>query len=221
MKRALIGITAAAVALAVFHMFRGPGAPPPGADRSAEEPEPPPAATVPGVLHAGAARSPGATAFAAAAMDTGVDPEDDEEDASPVEEARRARAAVISAIRAKHPSPEARRAAMRSALRASGPFRSAWTAQAEGVFTAWSDALPPEARHVVDRSSIACFRAGCEVRVTFPDRASEAAASAAFRSIREDGAPHGGRVLTPHEPGADGGVEVSWIMMAPIEEESP
>jgi hypothetical protein len=138
----------------------------------------------------------------------------DEEARATAERAQLARLPVLTAIRGKYESAEARYDAMRGALARSGRTDEAWSQQASEVFRSWSTALG-EAAGNARLDSVRCFVAGCEMRVDFPDAGSAERAASAFRTMREDGAMHGGRVQTPAVAGRDGGVEVTWMMLRP------
>ncbi|WP_394826036.1 hypothetical protein [Pendulispora albinea] len=139
---------------------------------------------------------------------------------SKLEVARELRLPVIQAIRGDFASPEARHDAMLDALRRSGESREPWTSVARDVYGKWNEALPADPARRVDWRSVQCYRAGCEVRMSFADRKSYESAAAAFRSIREDAAPHGGRVQTPPVVEADGTVSAAWILLRPDSTES-
>jgi hypothetical protein len=130
--------------------------------------------------------------------------------------ARLVRLPVISAIRGEHPNGEARYHAMRDALAESGTSNEPWTVAAKRVFESWNTALPGAEARRVDLSSVACFRAGCEVGVTFVDRAAYDSAAREFRAIRESREhAHGGRVQTPAVESGGGRVEAAWMMLRP------
>lgn len=141
--------------------------------------------------------------------------ESPEDRPSPLETARRVRLPVILALRGDHPTPRARREAMLDALRRSGPSDEAWTKQAVPVFEDWTRGLSSDIGHRLDWSSARCFQAGCEVELSFPDRASYERAAREFRTLREEGAAHGGRVQTPAIDAPNGEVRASWILMRP------
>jgi hypothetical protein len=131
------------------------------------------------------------------------------------EQARLLRLPVISAIRSAQPDGEARHRAMREALAGSGPSDEPWTRSALEVFESWDRALPPDLARTVDLPTARCFTGGCEVLVTFSDRASAERAAEAFRGIRETTGGHGGRVQTPPLSLDDDRVQVSWMLLRP------
>jgi hypothetical protein len=139
---------------------------------------------------------------------------EDEANRSAAERAQLARLPVITAIRGDYGSPQERYDAMRAALERSGATDEPWSQQASEVFSGWSTSLG-DAAGEPRMDSVRCFVAGCEVRVTFPDAVSAERAASAFRTIREEGPAHGGRVQTPAVPARDGGVEVTWMMLRP------
>ena len=148
-------------------------------------------------------------------------PEDEMDDENdPVERARRIRLPVILAIRGNHSTPEARREAMLEALRDSGPSDEAWTRQSTAVFGDWTGGISSDVGLSADFTNAQCYQAGCEVELSFPDRASYERASKEFRSLRESGSTHGGRVQTPPIEGDDGQMRASWIMLRPDSSES-
>ena len=128
------------------------------------------------------------------------------------ERAQLARLPVIYAIRGDYPNDQARFDAMRGALQKSGASTEPWTASARSTFERWGQALEGVQR-TVDSSSLRCYVAGCEVLVTFPDRATFEQGSAKFRGI-SDQIPMG-RVQTPGVSLPDGQVQVSWMLMRP------
>lgn len=138
---------------------------------------------------------------------------DDEND--PVERARRLRLPVILAIRGNHASADSRREAMLEALRNSGPSDEAWTQESPAVFDDWSEAISGDVGLRAEFASARCYQAGCEMELSFPDRASYEHAADKFRSLQEDNAPHGGRVQTPAVELENGQVRASWIMLRP------
>lgn len=138
-----------------------------------------------------------------------------DEESDPVERARRIRLPVILAIRGNHPTPEARREAMLKALRNSGPSDEAWTMQSTAVFDDWTGGISGDVGLRPDFTSAQCYQAGCEVELSFPDRASYEQASKEFRSLREAGTTHGGRVQTPAYEDDNGQIRASWIMLRP------
>ncbi|MDF3067243.1 MAG: hypothetical protein K0R38_2844 [Polyangiaceae bacterium] len=129
-----------------------------------------------------------------------------------LEKAQLARLPVIYAIRGDYPNDQARFDAMRGALQKSGRSTEAWTESASSTFERWGSALEGIER-TVDTSSLRCYVAGCEVLVTFPDRATFEQGAAKFRSI-PDQIPMG-RVQTPGVSLPDGPVLVSWMLMRP------
>lgn len=130
-------------------------------------------------------------------------------------EARLIRLPVISALRGNHPNDEARHRAMRRALEASGASEEPWTDQASSVFESWNAALSDETARSFDGSSVRCFKAGCEVLVSFSNAAAYENAAREFRNIREGESGHGGRVQTPLVPLADGRVQAAWMLLRP------
>jgi hypothetical protein len=129
-----------------------------------------------------------------------------------VQKAQLARLPVIYAIRGDYPNDQARFEAMRDALQKSGASTEAWTGSARSIFERWGSALDGIQR-TVDSGSLRCYVAGCEMRVTFPDRATFEQGSAKFRGIA-DQTPMG-RVQTPGVSLPDGQVRVSWILLRP------
>jgi hypothetical protein len=169
-------------------------------------PMPPPVA--PAVLQA-PQDAPSATALANASP---TETEDDVPEQTAVEKAHLARLPVIYAIRGEYPDDQARFEAMRGALHKSGPSTEAWTGSALATFERWGSALGGVDR-TMESSSLRCYVAGCEMLVTFPDRATFEQASATFRGI-PDQIPMG-RVQTPGVVLPDGQVQVSWMLMRP------
>jgi hypothetical protein len=153
--------------------------------------------------------APRATALASASP---TESEDDVPEPSEVEKAQLARLPVIYAIRGDYPNDQARFEAMRDALHKSGPSTEAWTGLARSTFERWGSALEGIER-TTDSSSLRCYVAGCEMLVTFPDRAAFEQGSAKFRGIA-DQIPMG-RVQTPGVALPDGKVQVSWMLMRP------
>lgn len=148
-------------------------------------------------------------------------PEDEMDDESDfAERDRRIRFPVILAIRGNHPTSEARREAMLDALRQSGVSDEIWTRQSTAVFDEWTRELSTEIGHQMNRASAQCYQAGCEVELSFPDRASYERAADEFRSLQEDNATHGGRVQTPAVESDNGQIRASWIMLRPDSSES-
>jgi hypothetical protein len=152
--------------------------------------------------------APGATAPASVSPEG----EDDVPEQTDVEKAQVARLPVIYAIRAEYPSDQARFDAMREALHQSGPSTEAWTGSARPIFERWGAALEGVER-TVDSSSLRCYVAGCEMLVTFPDRAAFEQGSAKFRGIPDQISM--GRVQTPGVALSDGRLQVSWMLMRP------
>jgi hypothetical protein len=146
------------------------------------------------------------------ASDLPTEAEDGVPDHTDVEKAQLARLPVIYAIRGDYPNDQARFEAMRGALQKSGPSTEAWTASARSLFERWGAALEGIER-TVDSSSLRCYVAGCELLVTFPDRAAFEQGSAKFRGIT-DQTPMG-RVQTPGVALPDGRVQVAWMLMRP------
>jgi rhodanese-related sulfurtransferase len=142
------------------------------------------------------------------------------EENDPVEKNRRIRLPVILAIRSSHPTPEARREAMLEALRNSGPSDEAWTKQSSSVFDEWAGGIFPDVGRRPDFTTARCYQAGCEVELSFPNRASYERASKEFRALHEPGATHGGRVQTPAVEEDHGQVRASWIMLRPDDSHS-
>lgn len=185
---------------------------PPGSERTV--PEPPPLVVAPD--REDDVRSDASEAPQDESAELSDDDFDDfEEEIDPVEESRRIRLPVIQAIRGSHPTPEARREAMLKALRRSGPSNEAWTRQSTAVFDDWMRGLSTAVEFRPNWSSAQCYQAGCEVELSFPDRASYERAAEEFRSLREGGATHGGRVQTPAVESDSGEILASWIMMRP------
>jgi hypothetical protein len=144
--------------------------------------------------------------------DLPTEAEDGVSDPTDGERAQLARLPVIYAIRADYPNDQARLEAMRDALQKSGASTEPWTGSARSIFERWSSALEGIER-TVDDSSLRCYIAGCEILVTFPDRATFERGSAKFRGIIEQ-TPMG-RVQTPGVSLPDGRVLVSWMLMRP------
>jgi hypothetical protein len=122
---------------------------------------------------------------------------------------------LISAIRGEFPSDDARRAAMLSALRASGTTDEAWTAMASSTFAGFRHAMRDVGGVAVDAVRTQCFRAGCEATVVFDDEGAYRAAAGAFRELKDEDSQLGGRVQTPAVRRADGRFEGSWIVLRP------
>jgi hypothetical protein len=155
---------------------------------------------------------PEASSATVPASDLPTEAEDDLPDHTDVERAQLARLPVIYAIRGDYPSDQARFEAMRGALQKSGASTEPWTGSARSIFERWGSALEGIER-TVDSSSLRCYVAGCEMLVTFPDRATFEQGSAKFRGITEQ-TPMG-RVQTPGVSLPDGQVQVSWMLMRP------
>ncbi len=145
----------------------------------------------------------------------GFSDDDPEEESDPVEESRRIRLPVIQALRANHPTPQARREAMLDALRNSGESDEAWTKQSVEVFDEWMRGISTDVGLRPNWSSAQCYQAGCTLELSFPNRASYERAAKEFRSLQEEGANHGGRVQTPAVESESGELVASWIMMRP------
>jgi len=141
-------------------------------------------------------------------------PEGDELRRSAAEQAQLVRLPLITAIRGPYATPQARYDAMHEALERSGPTNEAWAGQAGAVFSGWNKSLGDAGGHT-DSTSMRCFLAGCEISVTFPDRASYERAASAFRTIPEETSIHGGRVQTPGVATPDGRVQMTWMMLRP------
>lgn len=150
--------------------------------------------------------APAASVPAEAQVDDAVPEQTD------VEKAQLARMPVIYAIRGDYPNDQARFEAMREALHKSGPSTESWTGSARSIFDRWGSALEGIERKT-DGGSLRCYVAGCEMLVTFPDRAAFEQGSAKFRGIQDE-IPMG-RVQTPGVPLPDGRVQVSWMLMRP------
>lgn len=151
-----------------------------------------------------------------AASPTASEPEGlelaDEPAHTDAERAQLARLPVIYAIRADFANDQARFDAMREALERSGPSTEPWTTSARSTFERWSSALKNVERSL-DTESLRCYVAGCEMLVTFPDRATFEKGASEFRSIHEE-VPVG-RIQTPGVARPDGKVQASWMMLRP------
>jgi hypothetical protein len=143
---------------------------------------------------------------------TPADVGDEVPELTEVEKAQVARLPVIYAIRGDYPNDQARFEAMRDALRKSGSSSETWTGSARSIFERWGSSLQGVER-TVDGSSLRCYVAGCEVLVTFPDRAAFEQGSARFRGLSEQ-LPMG-RVQTPGVTLSDGRVQVAWMLLRP------
>jgi hypothetical protein len=155
---------------------------------------------------------PKASSETVPASDVPTEAEDGVPDHTDVERAQLARLPVIYAIRADYPNDQARFEAMRDALQKSGASTEQWTGSARSILERWGLALEGIER-TVDSSSLRCYVAGCEMLVTFPDRATFEQGSAKFRGIT-DQTPMG-RVQTPGVSLPDGQIQVSWMLMRP------
>jgi hypothetical protein len=122
---------------------------------------------------------------------------------------------VVLAIRGKHQSLDEKRAAMISALEASGPSDESWTRGAADTFEAWKERMPQEIRSSLVLRSVRCFQSGCAVDVELGSAALYEAAAKAFRTLRDDGTSHGGRVQTPAQTLGGGRVMTTWMMLRP------
>jgi hypothetical protein len=124
------------------------------------------------------------------------------------------RTSTVDAIRSVTLQGEQKRKAMLAAIQSSGDSDEPWTAEAEDAFGRWQTAMPRGLRGKVSVADPQCYAAGCVAEVTFADAESHRAAAAAFRSLGEQSAGHGGRVQTPAEPRGTMLV-ASWIMLRP------
>lgn len=122
---------------------------------------------------------------------------------------------VVLAIRGDHKSLEEKRAAMIAALEASGPSDEGWTAGAPSTFEAWKQQMPDEVRSSLSLRSVRCYQSGCAVDVELGSAAAYEAAAKAFRTLRDDGLSHGGRVQTPAAKLDNGRVTATWMMLRP------
>lgn len=141
-----------------------------------------------------------------------VDPEP--EPASALEAARALRLPVVSAIRTLGIADDVKQREMRDALARSGSSSEPWTRRAEAVVGSWRDALRSEMAGA-QLTPPACYRAGCEVLVTFAGRESYEAAARGFRELAEPGDAHGGRVQTPPLALPDGRIQTAWMFLRP------
>lgn len=136
----------------------------------------------------------------------------DEPAPTDAERAQLARLPVIYAIRGNYANDQARFDAMRDALQRSGPSTEEWTTSARSTFERWSSSLQNIERSL-DAKSLRCYVAGCEMLVTFPDRATFEKGASEFRKIHEEVAV--ARVQTPGVALPDGKVQASWMMLRP------
>ncbi|MBM4362857.1 MAG: hypothetical protein FJ104_09275 [Deltaproteobacteria bacterium] len=151
---------------------------------------------------------PGATrSLEVLLAEAGVD-EDDGGAATPAE----LRLRLVRAIRGTFGTDAEKQVAMRAALSSSGA-RADWNGKAAATFAPWALGLGGDA--AVQSDTVRCFQAGCEVRVVFPSRVAFERAAARFRTLHEEDPWHGGRALTPPEPGDGESLSAYWMVLAP------
>ncbi|WP_223639091.1 hypothetical protein [Corallococcus sp. EGB] len=122
------------------------------------------------------------------------------------------RVRLVRALRADHPTPQARRDAVLAELTASGDSAEPWTRDARAALEAWHARIAQDVRPVPAEPPH-CYAAGCMTRVTFPDEAS-------FRDAWERASglspsAHGAHLQLPPERLPSGEVRVPWLVLRP------
>ncbi|WP_233585910.1 hypothetical protein, partial [Corallococcus sp. CA054B] len=122
------------------------------------------------------------------------------------------RVRLVQALRADHPTPQARRDAVLAELTASGDSTEPWTRDARAARDTWHARISQDVQPV-QAEPPHCYAAGCVTRVTFPDEAS-------FRDARErtsllSPSARGAHLQLPPERLASGEVRVPWLVLRP------
>lgn len=131
----------------------------------------------------------------------------------PADLAEQLRLRLVRALRARHPTPLARREAVLAELRASGESQEPWTQPARAALEHMrarmeAEVLPFQAEPA------GCYAAGCALRVTFPDSQSFAEAQRRVPTLSPGGGvgPH---MQLPPEPLPSGEVVGFWLVLRP------
>jgi hypothetical protein len=122
------------------------------------------------------------------------------------------RVRLVKALRADHPTPQARRDAVLAELTASGDSAEPWTQDARAALDTWHARIGQDVRPVTAEPSH-CYAAGCLTRVTFPDEASFR--DAWERTSRLSPGARGAHLQLPPEHLASGEVRVPWLVLRP------
>ncbi|MFB1483231.1 hypothetical protein [Corallococcus sp. RDP092CA] len=122
------------------------------------------------------------------------------------------RVRLVRALRADHPTPQARRDAVLAELTASGASAEPWTQDARAALDAWHARIVQDVRPVPAEPPH-CYAAGCVTRVTFPDEASFR--DAWERTSRLSPSAHGAHLQLPPERLPSGEVRVPWLVLRP------
>ncbi|MGE6760185.1 hypothetical protein ACQKGO_19375 [Corallococcus interemptor] len=122
------------------------------------------------------------------------------------------RVRLVRALRADHPTPQARRDAVLAELTASGDSAEPWTEDARAALETWHARINQDVRRV-PADPPHCYAAGCVTRVTFPDEASFR--DAWERTSRLSPSAHGAHLQLPPEHLPSGEVRVPWLVLRP------
>ncbi|MBN8472959.1 hypothetical protein JYJ95_41185 [Corallococcus exiguus] len=122
------------------------------------------------------------------------------------------RVRLVKALRADHPTPQARRDAVLAELTASGDSAEPWTQDARAALETWHARIGQDVRPV-QAEPPHCYAAGCVTRVTFPDEASFR--DAWERTSRLSPSAQGAHLQLPPERLASGEVRVPWLVLRP------
>ncbi|MHA7634381.1 hypothetical protein [Corallococcus sp. M7] len=122
------------------------------------------------------------------------------------------RVRLVKALRADHPTPQARRDAVLAELTASGDSTEPWTRDARAALDTWHARIGQDVRPV-QAEPPHCYAAGCVTRVTFPDEASFR--DAWERTSRLSPSASGAHLQLPPERLASGEVRVPWLVLRP------
>lgn len=122
------------------------------------------------------------------------------------------RVRLVKALRADHPTPQARRDAVLAELTASGDSVEPWTQDARAALETWHARISQDVRPV-QAEPPHCYAAGCVTRVTFPDEASFR--DAWERTSRLSPSARSAHLQLPPERLASGEVRVPWLVLRP------
>lgn len=131
----------------------------------------------------------------------------------PADLAEELRLRLVRALRARHPTPLARRDAVLAELRASGESQEPWTEQARAALEHMHSRIAAEVLPF-HAEPAGCYAAGCALRVTFPDAPSFAEAQRRVPALSPGGGvgPH---MQLPPEPLPSGEVLGFWLVLRP------
>ncbi|NBD10077.1 hypothetical protein [Corallococcus silvisoli] len=119
---------------------------------------------------------------------------------------------LVAALRADHPSAQARRDAVLAELTASGVSTEPWTRGARAALDAWQARIHQDVR-TLQAEPARCYAAGCLTRVTFPDEASFRDAWA--RTSELTPSADSAHLQLPPEHLPSGEVRVPWLVLRP------